>query len=272
MRLAFTVATPDTADPNMLALRGDVGANFAALARLGYHAAELMVRDPGQLRVADILRQAQNHGLTLPAVSTGQLRNEDGLSLCTLDDAARTLAIDRMKAVIEFAAALGAQVNIGTLRGQLAGGAQAEAMRAAARHSFTTLLAFAEQANVRVAIEPQCRYVVNWLNTVAEALAWSESLHPQSLTLLFDLYHAALEERSVAASLIRAFPHVSWVQVSDSQRHAPGTGHFATADFIRVLRALNYSGYISVECLQLPDGLHAATIAARTLVPLLAEA
>lgn len=36
MKLAYTVATPDTADSTMLALRGDPGESIQLLARLGY--------------------------------------------------------------------------------------------------------------------------------------------------------------------------------------------------------------------------------------------
>jgi hypothetical protein len=41
MKLAFPVATPETRDETMLALRGGLEANFDRLAKLGYHGVEL---------------------------------------------------------------------------------------------------------------------------------------------------------------------------------------------------------------------------------------
>lgn len=268
MKLAYTVATPDTADAAMLAVRGDLEANFRLLAGLGYAGAELMVRDPARLNAAAIARAAGDLGLAVPAVSTGQLRKEDGLSLAAPEEKARAAAIDRTRSVIDFAARFGAQVNIGTLRGHLG---KSAAAREAATDSLHALLEYARSAGVGLAIEPQCRFVIDWLNSVAETLCYLERFGGARPSLLFDVYHAMLEERSVAAAAVRARSAISWVQVSDSNRMAPGAGQLAIADALRVLRALGYEGFVSVECLQRPDSETAARQAARYLAPLLDE-
>jgi sugar phosphate isomerase/epimerase len=72
----------------------------------------------------------------------------------------------------------------------------------------------------------------------------------------------------VAAAAVRARAAISYVQVSDNNRMAPGGGHLAVADVLRVLRALGYDGYVCVECVQKPDS---AARAARYLAPLLDE-
>ncbi len=272
MKLAYTVATPDTADPTMLAIRGELAASFQLLARIGYQGAELMVRDPARLDPVGIHALAAEQGLDIPAVSTGQLRKEDGLQLCNLDPAARSRAVSRTRDVIDFTAALGArQVNIGTLRGQLPAGAERTDALAAARVTLGELLDHARFRNVGIALEPQNRFVINWLNSVGETLSWMQHFSQPNLSLLFDAYHALFEERSVHASLIRAFPRVTHVQVADSNRLAPGCGQVNFADFVRVLRALGYQGYISVEILPRPSGAEAATLAAQHLLPLLQE-
>ncbi len=272
MKLAFTVATPDTADSAMLALAGELGESFQLLAKLGYEGAELMVRDPARLDPARIQALAAEQGLAIPAVSTGQLRKEDGLQLCHLEPAARSRAVARAKEVIDFTAAVGArQVNIGTLRGHLPDSAERRDALAAARASLDDLLNYALEKQVGIALEPQCRYLINWLNSVGETLAWMSHFPQSNLSLLFDVYHALLEERSVYASLIRAFPRLSHVQVADSNRLAPGCGQVNFGELVRVLRALDYQGYISVEVLPRPDGAEAAALAARHLIPVLRE-
>jgi sugar phosphate isomerase/epimerase len=268
MRLCYTVATPDTGDTSMLALRQPLGESLALLAHHGYAAAELMVRDPARLDAAEIRRLASDAGLTIPAISTGQLRKEDGLSLCHPDPAIRQQSVDRTMRVIDFAAEFGAQVNIGTLRGHLPAGR--EPALAAARESFEMILDHAAAVGVRVAVEPQCRYVINWLNTVQEAVDWNAQFGERQPSVLFDLYHAMLEEQSVHAALIRACPFVTWVQFSDTNRRAPGQGHWNFAETLRVLGALGYEGFISIECLQIPDSETALANAAAHLRPLLA--
>ncbi|MCL6543661.1 MAG: sugar phosphate isomerase/epimerase [Bryobacteraceae bacterium] len=272
IRLCYTVATPDCEDPNMLALRGPLERSFALLAHAGYSAAELMVRDPQLLDARQIRRQASDAGLELPAVSTGQLRKERGLQLCALDPALRGAAVDALLCVVDFAAEIGAGVvNIGTLRGHLPAGSERRTARAAAARALETALAHAAAASIAIALEPQCRYVSNWLNTVGETLAFLHGFSGPRPRMVFDCYHALLEERSVAAALIRAFPHLAWVQVSDSNRGAPGSAQHNFGELIRVLKALGYEGYLSVECLPSADPAAAVQAAQRHLMPFLEE-
>jgi sugar phosphate isomerase/epimerase len=272
MRLCHTVATPECEDPNMLALRGPLDRSFALLAGAGYAAAELMVRDPERLDARQVRRQAADAGLALPAVSTGQLRKERGLQLCAIDPALRGAALDALLRVIDFAAEVGAGVvNIGTLRGHLPGGADGEAARRAAARALATAQVHAAAAGLVIALEPQCRYVSNWLHTVAESVAFLLRFPDPRPRLVFDCYHALLEERSVAAALIRAFPHLAWVQLADTNRGAPGAAQQNFGELVRILKALGYEGFLSVECLPSPDPAAAVLAAQRTLKPLLEE-
>lgn len=126
----------------MLALRGPLSSGFRLLNELGYEGAELMVRDVQHLNPDEIKLLAAEYKLALPAVSTGQMRKEDGLQLCAIDEAARRHAVSRTKEVIEFAAALQSpQINISTLRGHLpAGAAERGAALQAARARVGELL------------------------------------------------------------------------------------------------------------------------------------
>jgi len=257
--LCFPVATPETRDPGMLALRGDLAASFSVLAELGYAGAELMVRDPKALSVREIASIAHDHGLVIPAVSTGQCRKEDGLQLCSPDFTLRRRSVDRTKEVLDFAAELGALVNIGALRGTLPD-------RALGVESLVELLAHSP----RIAVEPQCKWVSNWIHTVDDALELIRECG--GLSILFDVYHAELEEASVPAAMATARERISWVQFSDSNRKAPGWGHWNFGEYERMLTAVGYQGYVSVECLPWPSAREAAAQAVRWLKRPSAEA
>jgi len=122
---------------------------------------------------------------------------------------------------------------------------------------------------VTIALEPQCRFVINWLNTVAETIEFIRTLKTKNVKLLFDVYHAGMEEASVFAAMIVARDRISGVQLSDSNRRAPGMGHMHFGEVLRVLDALGYGGYLSVECLPMPDAATAAESAIRHLRPLI---
>jgi 5-keto-L-gluconate epimerase len=272
MKLAFTVVTPETEDRKVLALRGDLEENFRLLSKLGYHGAELMVRDPNRLDTSQIKALAEEFNLEIPAVSTGQLRKEDGLQLCSLDEKLRTQTIQRIKEVIDFTSSIGSnQVNIGTVRGHVPDSPQRADSLRAAQEGLNALLNYAQEKGIGIALEPQNRFIINWLNSIDETLAWIKNFPQKNLSILFDLYHALFEEPSLYASLIKAFPHVSHVQFSDSNRLTPGYGQVNFVDVIRVLRALGYNRFISIEATTQPDGPRAAEQAARYMLPLLAD-
>lgn len=269
MKLSYTLATSDTHDTKMLALRGDLHDNFDLIAKLGYHGAELMVRDPTELDPRQIAAWSHDAGIEIPAVSTGQLRAEDGLTLVAKEETVRRSAIDRMKKVIEFAAELEAQVNIGSLRGILPEGEARQAGLSRVRDSLMELLDHAAEHKVCLALEPQNRFTINWLNGVAETLDWIDQFAHSNLGLLFDIFHAGIEEPSISAGLIQSGSHLTHVQVSDTNRLPPGHGHANFPELFHVLRALNYSGYISVEVLQIPSPEVACRQAAESLLPLI---
>jgi sugar phosphate isomerase/epimerase len=257
IRFCYTVATPETADEAMLAYRGPLESSFPLLRSLGYEAAELMIRDPKQLGAKRLSRLASDHGLALPAISTGQLRKEDNLSFTHPDAAQRERAVERMFRVIDFAADIAPQVHIGTLRGPLDPTDHAGSL-ARARESFQSVAEYAARAGVRLAVEPQCRYVINWLNTLDETASWNGQFSVQAPLILYDLYHAMLEETSPHASLARHFSRIAWVQVSDTNRRAPGLGHWNFPETLRLLDSLGYDGFVSVECLQTPESARQA--------------
>jgi D-psicose/D-tagatose/L-ribulose 3-epimerase len=194
---------------------------------------------------------------------------EDWLSLCHLDPGVRSRSVDRLRDAADLAAAAGAQLNLGAVRGQLPH-ERREAAADAARESFHHVIAHARAAGVPVAVEPLSRSVCNWINSVEEAIQWIAQFEPQP-SLVFDVYQLSHEEPSVHAALIRAWPHLSFVRISDSNRCAPGLGHYPFPETVRILAALGYQGYLSVECRQSPDSATAARQAAAYLAPLLAE-
>lgn len=265
MKLAYTVATPDTRDRNMLAWRGDPHAIFDNLAGLGYEGVDLMLRDADALDTALIESACKRSGLRVAALSTGQLSKEEKLAL-NAEDAEQ--AVSKTIAVVDLAAAWNAQVNIGTLRGQL--GACRESEMARAAEAMGAITEYANTRNVTVAIEPQTRAVCNWLNTSAETIAWMQTYTAEP-RILFDVYHAMLEERSIYAALIASRPCLTYVQLSDTNRLAPGQGTQSFGDILRVLHALQYDGFVCVECRQVPDSITAATQAAIHLKPYLQE-
>lgn len=245
MKLAYTVCTPDTR-ARMPAFRGDYRAGFAALQEIGYQGVELFVRDPRELDRRQLAQALKDNGLETVAIGTGVLAADDKLSFTSPDENVRTEAITRVKAVVDLAAELGAQVNVGKLRGDIRKGdvAQAESWR---DQGFDELCRYAAGLNVNVTLEPQNRFVVDNLNTTQEALEWVKRQQHPNLFVMLDVFHMNIEDRSIAASFVEARNSCIHVHFADSNRRVPGTGHIDFPEIVRILKALNYQRYISIE-------------------------
>jgi len=149
-------------------------------------------------------------------------------------------------------------IIVGLLRGQVQPGvdhAQAMDWTAAA---LAECCAAAAQEGVRLALEPLNRYETTLVNTVEQGLALLDRVDAANLGLLFDTFHANIEEPAIEASLVAAGDHLFHVHVADSNRWHPGAGHLDFARILGLLPDMGYRGYVSGEFMPRPDADTAA--------------
>ena len=260
MNLSIVLSTQQ-AKFNAVAFKGDLENNVAKIAAWGYDGVELAIRDPNLIDVAGIQAVLGKHGLTVPAIGTGQAWGEEGLSFPDPDPAVRAAAIQRVEDHVPVAAhfdkACGERgrtvIIIGLLRGIVRPGvSQAQALawvvealqecsRAAAPHG------------VRLALEPINRYETTLINNVADGLDLIERVGADNFGLLLDTFHMNIEDASIEESIRAAGDRIFRFHVADSNRWYPGAGHI---DFRSVLDALfetGYDGFVSGEFMPEPD-------------------
>lgn len=74
-----------------------------------------------------------------------------------------------------------------------------------------------------------------------------------------------IEEADPVAALDTIWPYLGHIHFADNNRMYPGAGCFNFAPFIEKLRHLRYDGFLSIECLPLPDSHTASEQAIRFL-------
>src|SRR5579863_6251094 len=102
MKLAYMYATPDVLPAQVTAIQGKIAPTLARIRRTGYSGVELLVRDPRRIDTAALESAARLEGLDVPAVCTGEVYGEDGLSFADPDPMTRSQARDRMLASLEL--------------------------------------------------------------------------------------------------------------------------------------------------------------------------
>ena len=166
------------------------------------------------------------------------------------DPALRAAARERQHWLIDCTAALGGEVIAGPVHapvGFFTGEAATEAERAWCVEAMQALADEAAGANIRIAIEALNRFECYLTSTIAEAAAISEAVGRPNFGVLFDTFHANIEEKDPVATYARFHRHVNHYHVSENDRGIPGTGHVPFAAHFDAVRRSGYDGWMTIE-------------------------
>jgi sugar phosphate isomerase/epimerase len=80
-----------------------------------------------------------------------------------------------------------------------------------------------------------------------------------------------IEEISIEDAIRKHAKRLLHMHLADSNRWVPGMGHLNFQSILSALREIGYPGYLSLECLPMPDEQKAAEHAFRYLEDLLSK-
>ncbi len=264
--LSLTLTSDDVPGQVAVALlAGSLEEKLRKAAALGYDGVELMVLEPQLVDSAGLSALLAHLRLRVAAVASGAQSSKAGLTLLADDPVVAVAAYERLEALIDLAAALAAPVvTVGSFRGRAAvSDSQIEAHDALAA-ALDSAAAYAAPQGVRLALEPLNRYESDILINVEETLAFCRRVGAANLGVLFDTFHANIEEASYEGSLYAAMQadRLFHVHLGDSNRLPPGQGHIPFAAIVQMLATNHYAGWLSAELFPLPtpDAAAEATI------------
>lgn len=197
-----------------------------------------------------------------PAREIGQAARDEGLevtfcsaltggtSLISDDPATRQGALDFLKQGLDTAREIGSPVFLGPFCapvGHLPGRRPNDAEWGWAVEGLSAAAAHAAGVGVRIANEPLNRFETYFLNTAARAVALCEAVGNSSHGILFDTFHANIEERSLGDALRACGPHLAHIHACENDRGAPGSGHVPWSEVFAALKAMDYQGWVVIE-------------------------
>ena len=187
------------------------------------------------------------------------------------DPAARQAGVDYLKGCVDSCVALGADFLIGPLYspcGKLVGRGATEEEWQWGLESLRKAADHAAQAGVTFALEPLNRFETYFLNCVADAVRFvDEAAHP-NLRLMFDTFHANIEEKDPVGAIKAAGKRLAHFHVSENDRSTPGEGHVPWPQVFAALKEVGYDNWLTVEAFgrALPE-VAAATSIWRDMIP-----
>ena len=221
---------------------------FEAAARAGFEAVEYGW--PYDHQPSAIRARLDDHGQRMVLINTPQgeaARGEASGQACL--PGRRDSFRDNLKRSLDTATALGCglvQVQAGIRP------ADVSVDRAWATYVANLLWACdaARSTSVKLIIEPvNGRDIPGFfLRTQEMAAAAIEAVGADQLGLLFDIYHAQVEQGDVTRRLEAAMPTIGHIQVADAPgRGEPGTGEINWRYLFQRIAALGYDGWIGCE-------------------------
>lgn len=196
---------------------------------------------------ARLLREeVRNEGLepVLCSAFTGNL------SLASGDPAIRGAAMEFLRRAIETAAELGSSVLAGPYLapvGGLTGSRPTEDEWKRAVEGISASTDCLREHGVTLALEPLNRFETYLMTTAADARRFCSEVHDPYVGVLFDTFHANIEEKRLGDAIRTLGPHLAHVHVCENDRGVPGTGHVAWDEVFGALREIGYDGWCVIE-------------------------
>ena len=249
---------------NMLLWSTDVtgpehDATFELLREIGYDGVEIPIFDSEVDKYGRLGRRLEQLGLA--ALGVGARSEED--SPISSDAAVRARGLAATKTAIDACAALGAHTLCGPLQAPLGFFSGAGPTREEREHSAENLRGAAEYAatrDVTIVIEYLNRFEMYLVNCAEDAAALVRDVDHPNCRLMYDTFHAHIEEADPRAALQSCADVLVHFHASENNRGTPGSGQVDWNTTFDALGEIGYDGWVVIEAFgdSLPD-LAAAT-------------
>jgi D-psicose/D-tagatose/L-ribulose 3-epimerase len=245
---------------------------FAKLKQAGFDGVELPIFEGDASHYQALRKEIKNQGLVCSSAVTVATPEANPISP---DAKLRKAGLDRIRWAVENTAAAGGEVLCGPYHSPLAvfsgmGPSEDEKKRAA--DVLREAAEVAQKSKVKLAIEYLNRFECYFLTTAADAKALVQRVNHPNFRMMYDTFHANIEEKAIAPTIKSVADSCIHVHISENDRGTPGTGHVHWDETFRTLREVKYDNWLVIEAFSraLPD-LAAATRVWRDLFPSVEE-
>jgi D-psicose/D-tagatose/L-ribulose 3-epimerase len=235
---------------------------------LGFDAVEIPIFNTSDLApYARLGKRLQSLGLG----ATGVTVMGPDFNPISADAKIRDSAVAHLDRVLECGQQFGCEILCGPLHSAIGVFSGTGPTEDEFKYGVETLQRAAEKArarNISLAIESLNRFENYFLTTAAQTVRFVRAVNHPACKLMYDSFHAHIEEKNQAEAILSCAAETVHVHVSENDRGTPGTGQIHWDSFFDGLRKSGYNGYLTIEAFgtALP-ALAAATRVWRSLFP-----
>jgi len=219
---------------------------LSEIKRHGFDGVEFPMFDPGNFAVHEIRKGLEENGLECTCCGA----MPGGTSVFSEDASVRQKARSFLEDCIKMAAEAGAQIFAGPFYspvGYLPGRRRTTDEWKRAVECYQSLGTVLQEHDVVLALEPLNRFETYFLNTAADAAALCDQVGHPNVGILFDTFHANIEEKNIGEACRAAARHLKHVHTCENDRGIPGSGHVEWNALFQALRDIRYDGWLTIE-------------------------
>jgi D-psicose/D-tagatose/L-ribulose 3-epimerase len=230
------------------------------LKKAGFDGVEIPLFGGEVAHFEKVARAIKDNGLGCTSVTVIPDEEHNPISA---DAGHRKGGLEHLKWAVDCSEALGSEILCGPFYqplGVFTGEAPTEEEKKRATEVHRQAADYAAKANVTLAVEYLNRFECYFLNTMAAASDLVKRVNRPNYGVLFDTFHAHIEEKDPVGCIGPNIDIIKHVHISENDRGTPGRGHVDWAGTFKALRSAGYDGWLMIEAFgrALPD-LAAAT-------------
>ena len=219
---------------------------FPRIKEWGFDGVEIGCFNFREFPARDVRRALESNGLGA-TVCSALIGSQ---SLATDDSTIRKQTSEHIRDGIRMVGEIGASTFAGpfcSAVGYLPGRRRTDEEWQRAIDGIRELTPALDDAKVTLAVEPLNRFETFFLNTQADARSLCDAVNHPRVGVLFDTFHANIEEKSMAAGCEALGPYIKHVHTCENDRGTPGSGHIEWTEVFSSLKKAGYDDWLVIE-------------------------
>jgi D-psicose/D-tagatose/L-ribulose 3-epimerase len=219
---------------------------IAMIKRTGFDGVEIPLFEGDAAHYSNLRKELDNQGLQCTTVTcVGPEANP-----ISPDDNVRKAALKQLQWAIDMTEILGGDIMAGPFHSPLAvfsGTGPTEEEKKRGAEVLRQAAEMAKKAGVTLAIEALNRFECYFLTTAAEAKALVRRVEHPNFRMMYDTFHANIEEKDISQAIAATADSIVHVHISENDRGTPGSGQVHWDDTFKAFRQAKYDNWLVIE-------------------------
>ncbi|MDF7816234.1 sugar phosphate isomerase/epimerase [Runella sp. MFBS21] len=171
-------------------------------------------------------------------------------NLISPDSAVRAYALANLKKVVDCGVVLGATKLMGPYHsalGVFTGQAATSDEWKWGVEGIQQLAEYAQNQGISLGLEYLNRFELYLTSCGDELIRFVDDVNHPNCQIMFDTFHANIEEKSIGDCIRKMGDRISFIQLSENDRSTPGKGNVDWAGTFQAIKDIGYDGWLSIE-------------------------